>query len=226
MVLAGSRANLLALTLQGGVVGWQKLSQLGTIKSWILRFAFVLVVIGSAGGIFQVIISEGGEQASLQEQVEQGRSSALVRAVMIYDGLRLFWESRGLGVGAGNVTYAESSQPYFGAENERIELYPLHNFPVQLAAQYGIVGLLLFGLTYFRLFFGLQRRRADPERETAVEIVRKSTWAFLVSFVLISISVSYLFDRRPFYFSFGIYLVANQYLIRRSLRQNQEMVAQ
>jgi O-antigen ligase len=139
---------------------------------------------------------------------------------MIYDGLRLFWQSGGVGIGPANVTYEHSSQPSFGKSNPDDTLYPLHNFPVQLAAQYGIPGLLLFGTSYLSLLFGLHRRgghsRAPPNSAAqTVEIVRRSGWAFLISFVLISISVSYLFDRRPFYLVFGLYLTVNQYLIRQ-----------
>lgn len=218
-MLAGSRANLLAMTIQGGIVGWQRLAEMSGVRSYVLRGLFIVLMLGMGGGIMQSIISEGGEE-SLTGQISQGRGSAFVRAIMVYDGLRLFWQSGGIGVGAGNVTYEHSSQPDFGQSNPDDALYPLHNFPVQLAAQYGVPGLLLFGTSYFSLLWNLHRRewksRSPPDSSTqSVEIVRRSGWAFLVSFVVISISVSYLFDRRPFYLAFGLYLTVNQYLHRQ-----------
>jgi hypothetical protein len=218
-IMAGSRANLLAIVIQGGIVGWQRLSLVAGLRRYILRIVFVLIVLGTGGWIVQSIIAERGE-TSLTNQIERGYGSAFVRAIMIYDGLRLFWQSGGVGIGPANVTYEHSSQPSFGKSNPDDTLYPLHNFPVQLAAQYGIPGLLLFGTSYLSLLFGLHRRgghsRAPPNSAAqTVEIVRRSGWAFLISFVLISISVSYLFDRRPFYLVFGLYLTVNQYLIRQ-----------
>ena len=217
-ILAGSRANLLAMVIQGGIVGWQRLAVLSGLRSYLLRGIFILLMFGTGGGIVQSIISEGGEE-SLTGQISRAKGSAFIRAIMIYDGLRLFWKSNGIGVGAGNVTYEHSSQPDFGQSNSDDTPYPLHNFPVQLAAQYGVPGLLLFGTSYLSLLLSLHRRggesRAPPAASAqTVEIVRRSGWAFLVSFVLISISVSYMFDRRPFYLAFGLYLTVNQYLLR------------
>lgn len=218
-ILAGSRANLLAMVIQGGIVGWQRLAAISGLRSYVVRWVFILLVLGTGGGIVQSIIAEGGKE-SLTGQISKGRGSAFIRAIMIYDGLRLFWESGGIGVGAGNVTYEHSSQVNFGQSNPEDAVYPLHNFPVQLAAQYGVAGLLLFGTSYLSLLLSLHRRggstRAPPNSEgKTIEIVRRSGWAFLVSFVLISISVSYLFSRRPFYLAFGLYLTVNQYLLRQ-----------
>ncbi len=223
-ILAGSRANLLAIVIQGGIVGWQRLAMYNRAKRYVLQVFFILIIVGIGGTIVRKIISERGE-ASLTSQVSRGKGSAFVRAIMIYDGLRLFRESDGMGVGAGNVTYAMSSQPD-ADQHPPNQIYPLHNFPIQLASQYGIPGLLLFGTSYLSLLFGLHRRgrnsRAPPNSAVqSVEIVRRSGWAFLFSFVLISISVSYLFDRRPFYLAFGLYLTVNQYLHRQEDRAQQ-----
>ncbi|MCS4149395.1 O-antigen ligase family protein [Salinibacter ruber] len=222
-ILAESRANLLAMVIQGGIVSWQRLADMSGFRSYILRAVFVLLLVGVGGGVVQGILSEGGKkEGNLTAQIAKGRGSEFVRAIMIYDGLRLFWESRGIGVGAGNVTYAESSQPDFGQSNPDDTIYPLHNFPVQLAAQYGIPGLFLFGVSYLSIFSSLYRRKISISPKSrcdydTVEIVRKSGYSFLISFVLISISVSYIFDRRPFYMIFGIYTCVNQYLIKHSI---------
>jgi O-antigen ligase len=124
-------------------------------------------------------------------------------------------------VGAGNLTYDYSSQPkQFTGEGAENNIYPIHNFPLQLAAQYGVPGLFLFGTTYLSLLWGLHKRngfsRAQKDKSLqVVEVVRRSGWAFFISFFIISISVSYLFNRRPFYISFGMYLVVNQFLLKK-----------
>ena len=221
MVLAGSRANLLALLVQGAVVIWQRFSARSTMKSYVFRGIFILFLLIAGGGITQSIISltsEGG----IDEQIKRGYGSLFIRSVMAHDGLQVFLESKGIGVGAGNLTYDYSSQPkHFTGEEADNNIYPIHNFLLQLAAQYGVFGLLLFGTTYIGLLRGLHSRdslliaQRDKSIQT-VEIVRRSGWAFLISFLIVSLSVSYLFNRRPFYLVFGLYLVVNQYLIRKS----------
>lgn len=217
--LAGSRANVLAILIQGIIVMWQRLPQRGT-KARIVQSVFVLVIMVGAATGTQKIVQQSGD-GGLTEQINRGWGSAFIRALMIYDGIQLFIESDGMGVGAGNVTYADSSQPEFGSSSSKDTIYPLHNFILQLAAQYGIPGVLLFAFTYMKLFSGLRQRdvlahQQNPAVRT-VEVIRRSGPAFLISFALISISLSYLFNRRPFYLVFGFYLAVNQYLIRREV---------
>ena len=214
-ILAGSRANLLAITVQAAIVSWQKLSQRRSIIRWILQGFFILLIVGFSGLVFQSIVTEGGSKGSLKEQISEGSGSAFIRTVMIVDGVRLFVKSKGLGVGAGNVTYNDSSQPYFGKDNEKKTIYPLHNFLIQLAAQYGITGVLLFVYTSIHIFKNVSKYKVNDYTHSHIEITRLSMLAFAVSFVMISISVSYMFDRRPFYFAFGLYIVVNQYLVKR-----------
>lgn len=227
MILAGSRANLLALLVQGAVVIWQKFSIRSTIRSYVLRGSFILLLLIGGGAVTQAVISMQAE-GGIQEQISKGYGSAFIRAIMIYDGVEAFWESRGLGLGAGNLTYEYSSQPeQFTGEKADNNIYPIHNFLLHLAAQYGIPGLLLFGTTYLSLLWRLSRQKIlhginQNKSINKVEIVRLSIWAFLISFVIISISVSYLFNRRPFYIAFGTYIVVNQYLLRKSYCLNEK----
>ena len=143
------------------------------------------------------------ELGVIDESVKQyflgggGESSIGSRRALIKNGMKLFWDSGGLGVGAGA---GEVAQQRMGTVRG---LSSMHNFWIEILVDGGIVGFTIFFL--FALSNAVNMLRISRHSESQVCAMQAS--ALVLSYVVFSvgcISASSVIYFMPMWILFGM----------------------
>ncbi len=157
MVLTFSRGALVGLVLIGMILLWRARP---TPRQWALLGVIALLTLLALPANYKERASAvldfvpGATQSEESDPSLRGRTSEVTAA------WQMFLDHPVAGVGAGN--YEGRYQDYaedIGLESRRVERQP-HSLPLELAAEYGLIGLGVFGLL---LWVGLSRL-ADSAR--------------------------------------------------------------
>jgi len=204
LVLAtGSRANFIAVMM--GAAFWfvfllptkKKVTVAGS------GFLVLLLLLIFANARIQTIASEFGNELNTinVERLETSGTSLNIRKNLISDALDITIDSYGFGVGAGNIEHRmslESTRFTDGIVN-------VHNWWVEILANYGIVIVVGYSVFFVTLLTGLIKAHGglllDQEKRICEAIIFG-----LVAFTVASMSSSSIMTLRPhwFFIAFGL----------------------
>lgn len=162
LAFLGSLVMLGAVILNGSRGSWVSIA-IGMGSSLIILFiskprkfsglviALVLIVgfLVLLGNVLPQITSEVEQRFSTLTNLEEDKS-ALIRVLMVQKGLRLFQEDPLFGVGAGRFTQEKIAldlpQGLSYMSQSKFDTKSAHNSYIQFLAEFGLVGVIPFGL--------------------------------------------------------------------------------
>jgi len=220
LLVTNSRANYLAVLVGSAFWFFFLLRFREKVRVSILIGSLVLVLLvvfpSDVQGIF---ITAGIQLDTLGNYSSRLTASSIsVRADLIRNALTFFTNSFGFGVGAGNVEYhMANSRIYatFGIVN-------VHNWWVEILADYGLYIFLGYVAFYLRLLLNLYRAYGKLE-DTTERMIGEGLLVSLVSFSLASISSSSIMALRAQWMLFAFALAFLNYL-RTELHEKQGRV--
>ena len=158
MVLTFSRGALVGLALIGMILVWRARP---SPRQWAVIALIVLLASLAlpanykerAGAVLEFL--PGASQSEESDPSLRGRTSEVTAA------WQMFLDHPVVGVGSGNYEgrYQEYAED-IGLESRRVERQP-HSLPLEIAAEHGLVGLMVFGLL---LWVGLSRLAESARR--------------------------------------------------------------
>jgi len=193
--LAGARFALLAIFAQLFVLGMLKIHK--KFGSFVAINSLIIAILTSMPLIY-IMLMEGGKSI-----VDQFRpyTSLGIRATMIVDALSILKENWLFGVGTGNIKteygYFSRLINSFGVDDAVV--LQLHNFFLQLLVSYGLIAFTMFAFWYLQVLKSFLKKQMDQK-------VRSAGLMYLLSFPIMTLGPSYVFDYSPFYFSLGMLL--------------------
>lgn len=212
LVATGSRGNLLALILELFVFFLFLLKldkKIKTIVITILIISFLFIVFPSP--ISKIFKETTTQLKNFSSEYQWTKGSIINRLNLAKNALYYLRESYGFGVGARNIEWhINNYSPYWIRPN----LLNLHNWWVEILANYGIfifAGYLLF---YFGLIHNLWKIWKQ-KLETYEKIICETIFLSLIGFFVASISPSSISAFTPQWILFGLSLAfLNYYRIK------------
>jgi len=209
IIVTFSRGGFLSLvTVLTIFAVWKGLS----FKNWVLILSLITIGILLLPDQYSERLGTltsflpGSDQTAQSEASFTGRLSENIIAV------RMFMDHPILGVGFKNypAQYLEYSRG-LGIDQRRVERSP-HSLYLEIAAEHGLLGLLIFGFLLYNVFKGLIDARKIFTRLHAFEMDRLSM-AILISLVGYLVSAIFLHGAypRPFWMLIGLSLAFSAY---------------
>jgi teichuronic acid biosynthesis protein TuaE len=153
----------------------------------VFKLTAIAIGTGIVTAAFVLGTNVAGKIASL---VGGGDVSGLSRVTLVLNGLWMFRESNGLGVGAGNFPYyMDNMNPPYSFR----ELNQPHNLWIEILSEYGIIvfgAFLLFYLYLLRLAWTLTRR-AKRHYDRSLNLQSVTLFVLLISYPFAVISPSH-----------------------------------
>ncbi len=172
----GSRLGMISLALQS--LTWL-LMQRTSFKSSIRRFIFVLLACAVILFAFQFQNISFRKLQSLDEGL-QGRNQ-IIRTNLSLNGLMLFLQSKGLGVGAGGFEKSVLTEPgMFPTYN----VGPAHNLWIEILANYGLFVWGGFVAWLIAIYWSVSKIRkfAKKSKLMELELAMRHTMILIMSF--------------------------------------------
>ncbi len=194
MVLTFSRGALVGLALMGVILVWRARP---TPRQWALLGVLALLALlvlpanykERAGAVLDFL--PGATQSEESDPSLRGRTSEVTAA------WQMFLDHPVAGVGAGN--YESRYQAYaedIGLESRRVERQP-HSLPLEIAAEHGMIGLVVFGLLLWvclgRLAHSARRLRRCGHADTAS--MMDALWLGMVGWLASSVFLQLAYPR-------------------------------
>lgn len=177
----GSRATMMGLLTAGGFLLVLKLVRRppGTAK---ISAGLVL-----AGGLILLMFASGWMDgiASGISALVSGTSSASIRINLLRNGLYFLAQTRGIGVGAGNI---ESWMLRYPIHNT-FEVLNIHNWWMEILVGYGAVIFILYLVFYARLLIGMTKS-AVHSQDPLIRHLSLGMVLILAGFIFASVSSS------------------------------------
>ena len=215
-ILANSRINLIAFFVQFvlTILFILKNSVLKYKKVVILSFIIIILIV-SPLAIHHIVRSSRG---NIIEQFHNENSSLSIRLHFIKEGFQIFLDNPIFGVGSGNINV-----PRYTYETDQT-INNLHNLVIDILAKYGVITFSIFvyiSYTLIKDYFVLKIPPDNPFYHFRVALI-----IFLMSFPILSNTVSTIFHMRAFYFIFGYFILVIAKLKNNSLFEKEYIYEQ
>lgn len=209
VIFTFSRGGFLALVGVLALYAFWKGLKLG---SWLLIAGLTFVIVLLLPAQYTTRLSTLTSFLPGNNQTAQSDVSFVGRMSENIIGFRMFMDHPILGVGFKNypAKYVEYSRG-LGIDQRREERSP-HSFYLEVAAEHGIVGLLVVGLLLYNVFNGLLYAKRVFNQLHLVNM-ENMTVSIMISFVGYMISAVFLHNAypRPFWVLIGITLAFSSY---------------
>ncbi|WP_340002303.1 O-antigen ligase family protein [Oceanobacillus sp. FSL K6-0127] len=187
LLLSDARFNQLGFIVQLAIFIYFFIRNLKIKKiGYLLPIILMILIVVIPFQFFKVTQDQYGR--NIIEQYTNQYSSMNERTVMIENGFNQFTKNLLLGVGPDQIDTGTNYENF-------------HNFFIQLMASYGLIPIIGFIILYFNLFLHYKKLKSDNTSIYSYALI-----LFLLSFPLICLAPSYIFDFRPFYMVFAVFI--------------------
>jgi teichuronic acid biosynthesis protein TuaE len=201
IVLTGSRANLLAITVGTGFILVCLTNIRGKIKAVIALVFLGLIVLQTSDVAQQMLFRAVEQVSSLFATASERDNSISVRTNMIKNGIVFVLSTFGFGVGAGNAEHWIASHAVFSTGH----ILNLHNWWLEILVNYGVLVFTAYVVMCLSLIKRIwQIWRASRRRRD--KMISEALLVSLVIFFFASISSSNImaFKTQWYLFAFAI----------------------
>lgn len=198
IVLTGSRANLLAITVGTCFILVCLTNIRGKLKAIIALVFLGLIVLQTSDVAQQMLLRAVEEISSLFATASERDNSISVRTNLIKNGIFFVLSTFGFGVGAGNAEHWIANYSIFSTGH----IVNLHNWWMEILVNYG--ALVFTG--YIVMYLSLIKRiweiwRASKDRRS--KMISEALLVSLVTFFLASTSSSSIMAFKPQWYLFA-----------------------
>jgi len=198
MVLTGSRANLLAITIGTGFILVCLTNIRGKLKVIITLVFLGLIVLQTSDVAQQMLLRAVEEISSLFAIASERENSISVRTNLIKNGIFFVLSTFGFGVGAGNAEHWIANYSIFSTGH----IVNLHNWWMEVLVNYGALVFTGYVVMYLSLIKKIWRIwRASKERHN--KMISEALLVSLVTFFLASTSSSSIMAFKPQWYLFA-----------------------
>lgn len=205
IVASLSRANTLAAVAAVLVV--LVLSVRRRVGAWAVLIAAGVLAVVCMPALPRYFVTQAVHR--LSREIVSGATSQDTRVKLTQESLTLLKRTYGLGVGAGNI---EARLETLRAErgDRTTAILNMHNWWLEILANLGVIGLVLYALFYVRLLRALARAHLRLRgQDEALAALSLGLLAGLVGFMVGCISSSSVLTFKPIWMWFGFGLAAS-----------------
>lgn len=183
---ASSRANIVALFIGMVFLFFTHKDKISCIVKWLLLIICITIIGLARPALYHPITGMVSNIIIMQDTGD----SISVRKNLILNGFIFLKESFFIGVGAGNSNY------YMEAANNCGDYYPtrgiinMHNWWMEILVDYGVIIFVMYIVMYFRLIWDNIRIYKLSSKSIIDRYYALSFAAFLVAYIIGSISAS------------------------------------